>query len=114
MRSQILCNGDYLRPIKIECMDWEKNGKHQLIGVAETSIQQWVESSVRDFPLINQERKAKKGSKYKNSGVIKLAKLQIRHVPTFTEYCKRSGSFLTLFLIISSAQWLGNKPDCRN
>jgi hypothetical protein len=36
---QLLCNGDTTRPLKIECMDWEKNGQHQLIGSIETTVQ---------------------------------------------------------------------------
>lgn len=26
-KAQKFCNGDYLRPLKIECWDWEKDGK---------------------------------------------------------------------------------------
>jgi len=31
-----LCNGDIYRPLRIEIFDWDKNGKHQSMGVVSS------------------------------------------------------------------------------
>ena len=87
IKAQVLCNGDYLRPLKVECMDWEASSKHQLIGAFETSVHQWLEGNKREFDLINPERKKKKGARYRNSGTLSIARLQIYRIPTFVEFC---------------------------
>ena len=70
----------------IECMDWESNGSHQLIGVVYTSLQELTERTKTAFPLVNAARKQKKGRKYINSGVLHLERIEVYKVPTFLEY----------------------------
>ncbi len=38
MSMQQLCNGDPHRPLLIECFDWNKDGKHEIIGAVTTSL----------------------------------------------------------------------------
>lgn len=85
--SQELCNGDTSRPLRIECMDWERSGKHQLIGMVDTSLKSLSEGDIRQLELINAQRKKKKGSRYKNSGVLNIKLLRVIKVPTFVEFC---------------------------
>ena len=33
-----LCNGDIYRPLRIEIFDWDKNGKHQTMGVVSACV----------------------------------------------------------------------------
>ncbi len=35
---QRLCNGDPYRPLLLECFDWDKDGSHELIGTAQSSV----------------------------------------------------------------------------
>ena len=35
---QRLSNGDPFRPLVLECFDWDKDGSHELIGRAQTSV----------------------------------------------------------------------------
>ena len=35
---QRLANGDPYRPLLIECFDWDSDGSHELIGSAQTSV----------------------------------------------------------------------------
>jgi hypothetical protein len=64
---QLLCNGDTTRPLKIECMDWEKNGQHQLIGSIETTVQDLRQG--KTFELIHENNK-KKNKKKKNINIL--------------------------------------------
>ena len=40
------------------------------------------------YDLINEKKKAKKGSKYSNSGVVRLHSLRVEQVPTFLDYIR--------------------------
>lgn len=51
-----LCNGNNLHPIKVECWDWQKNGKHQFIGEFTFTVDE-ANKGKRDFPLVNPKRK---------------------------------------------------------
>lgn len=51
----------------IECFDWDKDGKHDLIGDFKTTYAE-IKSGKRQFELIHPEKKRKKGAKYSNSG----------------------------------------------
>ena len=86
--AQKLCNGDYHRPIRVECMDYDASSSHDLIGICQTSLQALTEGNVRELELVNAARKKKKGKKYKNSGTLIIKKLQVYKVPTFLEFRK--------------------------
>lgn len=67
------CNGDYTRPIQINCYDWDSDGSHDTIGSCTTTLQELV-SGHASFELINEKKKAKKRS-YKNSGTLSVMRL---------------------------------------
>ncbi|KAJ6234835.1 copine [Anaeramoeba flamelloides] len=82
--STILCGNDISRQIKIECLDWNKNGKFDLIGACELTLQEIQDSKSKTFDLINPKKKKKR--KYKNSGKIKFSEMLIEEQPTFLSY----------------------------
>ncbi|KAK2158065.1 hypothetical protein LSH36_178g06009 [Paralvinella palmiformis] len=83
-----LCNGDYDRTLKIECYDYNKNGSHDFIGVFTSNLRELSSMTVRQFECINPKKKAKKGGKYKHSGVIELLSAKIQPIFTFLDYIR--------------------------
>jgi len=83
-----LSNGDHDRPLKIDVYDWNSNGTHDFIGSITTSLSKlnilFVEKT--GIACINEEKKRKKGSSYKNSGMFFVQHCQIETQPTFVEY----------------------------
>lgn len=79
-----LCNGDLDRPLKIDILDWEKNGKHNYMGTVETSCRQLLTSNGGGFNVIEPEKKKKKG--YVNSGTLVASNVIVEYNPTFTEF----------------------------
>ncbi|GAB1598493.1 copine-8-like isoform X3 [Argonauta hians] len=86
---RLLCNGDYDRPIKVECYDWDADGGHDLIGIFQTSLKEL--SKGRDitnvYECINPKKKEKK-KKYRNSGVVDLMSCSIDKIFTFLDYIR--------------------------
>ncbi|CAB4000096.1 copine-3-like isoform X1, partial [Paramuricea clavata] len=82
-----LCNADYDRKIKIDCFDWDRDTEHDLIGSFETTLKELAPAKDREisFPLINEEKKAKK-KKYVNSGLLYLSSFTVRRDHTFLDY----------------------------
>eukprot|EP01129_Flabellula_baltica_P008548 TRINITY_DN340_c0_g1_i4.p1 TRINITY_DN340_c0_g1~~TRINITY_DN340_c0_g1_i4.p1 ORF type:complete len:763 (-),score=172.10 TRINITY_DN340_c0_g1_i4:17-2305(-) len=81
---QTLCNGDMLRPLLVECYDWNKSGKHDFIGSFSTNLETLLADS-REFPLINVEKRKKK-KKYVNSGTLILRSIELVEQHSFLEY----------------------------
>ena len=83
-----LCQGDKNKEFIIECHDYDNDGdtKHDLIGIAKTSVNLLASRDIREVELINEKKKAKKGHKYRNSGILdfKMAKLEQEY--TFLDY----------------------------
>lgn len=48
---QALCNGDYLHPLRIEVWDWDRNGKHDHLGVLTTNLQALLEGQGEEMQL---------------------------------------------------------------
>ncbi|KAG3117229.1 Copine-4 [Phytophthora idaei] len=107
---QNLCNGDLSRLLKIECMDWEKNGKHQFIGSCTVKAAEFVTGELRSMNLINRERQARKGKKYKNSGVLILEQIEMFKQHTFAEYL-RGGCEVSLIAGIDYTASNGSPSD---
>ncbi|KAG6611232.1 copine-like protein [Phytophthora cinnamomi] len=107
---QTLCNGNLSRLLKIECMDWEKNGKHQFIGSCTVKAAEFVTGEIRSMDLINRERQAKKGKKYKNSGVLVLEQIELFKRHTFAEYL-RGGCEVSLIVGIDYTASNGSPSD---
>ena len=82
------CNGDYDRVLKIEVLDDEDGGNHKLIGTCQTDLKTLVKGPGSDnvYDLINEKKRQKKGSKYKNSGTLILKSIQVESNPTFLDY----------------------------
>ncbi|KAJ6237048.1 copine [Anaeramoeba flamelloides] len=82
--STILCGNDITRQIKIECLDWNKNGKFDLIGKCVLTLKDIQDSTSKTFDLINPKKQKKR--KYRNSGKIKFSEMLIEEQPTFLSY----------------------------
>ena len=86
--AKYLCNGDHSRPLKIDVYDWDSTGSHDYIGSLNTTLSQLEVCAIeqKGIPCINEDKKRKKGSSYKNSGMIFVKTCQIEVQPTFVEY----------------------------
>jgi len=78
-----LCNGDYDRPIFIECFDWDKDGQ-DFIGSCQTTLKHLVDNKSGEFPLINPKNQSKKH--YTNSGTLHFNNTQLVRSYTFLDY----------------------------
>uniref|UniRef100_A0A7E4V1A0 Copine-3 n=1 Tax=Panagrellus redivivus TaxID=6233 RepID=A0A7E4V1A0_PANRE len=81
-----LCKGDKDKEIIFECFDYDNDGGHDLIGVASTTVNKLESGEVTELELINEKKKKKKGSKYKNSGVLKFIEARVTKEYTFLEF----------------------------
>ena len=43
VQVQKLCNGDYMRPLRIDIWDWDSDGNHDCMGHVETNLQNILE-----------------------------------------------------------------------
>ncbi|RLN89860.1 hypothetical protein BBJ28_00020961 [Nothophytophthora sp. Chile5] len=107
---QALCNGDLSRLLKIECMDWEKNGRHQFIGSCTVKAAELVAGEMRSIDLINRERQTRKGKRYKNSGVLIVEEIECFKRHTFAEYL-RGGCEVSLIVGIDYTASNGSPLD---
>lgn len=81
----LLCNGDIDRPLRIEVLDWDKHGKHQSMGVVETSARALMDSNGAGMNIVDPAKKAKKGDKYLNDGTLHASYCYIEENPTFAD-----------------------------
>jgi hypothetical protein len=86
---QLLCNGDFFRPIKIEICevkadDYEKNGKHKFIGVLELNLNDLLLHDSRTFAFINPKKVSKK--KYRDSGQLYVRNIYLVKEFSFLQY----------------------------
>eukprot|EP00752_Nemacystus_decipiens_P006392 g5760.t1 len=77
---QALCNGDYLRPLRLEVWDWDQDGGHDCMGRLMTSLQGLLEGQGREMEL-EHPKKNKKGK-----GEIRVEHAEIHKQPTLLEY----------------------------
>lgn len=49
--QQAICNGDYLRPLRLEVWDWDRDGSHDLIGMISTSLQGLLQGQGHELAL---------------------------------------------------------------
>ncbi|KAH9509557.1 Copine-3 [Bulinus truncatus] len=82
-----LCAGDWSRPVRLTVFDMDKNGSHDLIGLATTSMNEMIRaiSGEVSWPCIN-ETKKNKSKNYSDSGRIILSSLQMMKEFSFLEY----------------------------
>ena len=81
-----ICNGDVDREILVQVYDWNKNGRHVEIGSTMTTVRELENNVGHRWGLVNEKIKRKKGSKYKNSGVLSLNYSLLEKRYTFIEY----------------------------
>lgn len=88
INTQTLCAKDGDRPIIIECYDHDKWKKDDLIGTAQTTLNELLRGSsdAVEILLTNEKKKAKKGDKYKCSGTLKIWNSRIVIEPTFLDF----------------------------
>nr|XP_020638101.1 copine-1-like isoform X1 [Pogona vitticeps] len=85
---QTFCSGDFNKPIKVQCNDYDSDGSHDLIGTFETNLSQLQNasgSSPVEFECIHPEKKRKKKS-YKNSGIVRVKSCKIEREYSFLDY----------------------------
>ena len=46
-----LCNGDFLRPLRFECYDWDQGSAHDFIGAFETTAQAILDSPTKAWEV---------------------------------------------------------------
>lgn len=83
---QNLCHGDYMRPLKLQVRDEDSGGRSELIGEFVTNVQQLIHGVGQHFALNNEERRKKKGKRYKSCGTLSIKYLDKFVRPTFYEY----------------------------
>ena len=85
VKSQTFCNADPHLPLRVECWDWEKSGKHQYIGGINTSLDGLLQASGGKTPIdfINEKKAEKKKKKYKNSGQLLVNQCLLIEKPSF-------------------------------
>jgi len=88
IETRSLCNGDYDRTLQIDVLDKDNDGSSDLIGSFKTNLRKLTNGPGGDniYECINEKKRAKKGSKYKNSGVMKLTKIHLEQIPSFLEF----------------------------
>lgn len=83
-----LCNSDPDRTLKVEVFDQDSDGSHDLIGSFTTSLERLLRGPGLDneYECINEKKKEKKGSKYKNSGVLSLTQIHSERCFSFLDF----------------------------
>lgn len=74
-----VCNGDYDRELKVEVLDYDSDGGHDLIGDFRTSLRS-LSAGVKnqtEYEVINTTKKKDK-RKYQNSGVVSVAQFHFQ------------------------------------
>eukprot|EP00298_Acanthocystis_sp_HF-20_P012828 c20075_g1_i1.p1 GENE.c20075_g1_i1~~c20075_g1_i1.p1 ORF type:complete len:537 (+),score=189.63 c20075_g1_i1:42-1613(+) len=100
-----LCNGDYSRPLKIECHDWDSDGSTDYIGSFKTSLDDLM-SGKKGFELINSEKKKNNGV----SGLIKVLSVAMTTEHSFLDYIS-GGCELSLVTAIDFTASNGEPSD---
>ena len=72
----------------LECFDWDKDGSHDLIGSATSSLDDLVKraTSGERLQLVCQTRKAKVGASYTHSGLARSVAVTVTPQPSFLDY----------------------------
>ncbi|CAK8696200.1 unnamed protein product [Clavelina lepadiformis] len=85
---QTLCGGNYDTQLNIKCYDWDNDGSSDFIGEFNTTVRSFLEAASIQvkWDCINPEKKKKKGSKYKNSGIIFLTSCKVETEYTFLDF----------------------------
>ncbi len=78
--------------------DWDRDKSNDLIGIFKTTTRELLDK--KEFELINEKKKRKKGSEYKNSGILRVDIEKIRMKPySFIEFPYGGTEFVVSFAI---------------
>ena len=118
MTVDALCRGDYDRSLKFEVVDWNSDGSADYIGEFVSSLRELSghESATparQTHELVNAPKREKKGSKYKNSGVITFLKASVRKRFSFLEFI-HGGTDLNFTVAVDFTASNGNPQDPRS
>ena len=110
-----LCSGDTSLPLTFTVYDWDSNGSPDLIGGFKTSFREFSPLAVgkKEFLLINETIKRKKGNKYKHSGLFTFSEIQLIQTNTFLDHLK-GGLQISLIAAIDFTGSNGNPIDPRS
>ena len=115
----LLCNGDLDRNLKVECLNYNSNGSHSLLGEFYVTVRQLQmgQMSSNDcnqnvYDVINPKKKKEKAN-YKNSGLVHLVHSQTHKGFSFLDYI-RGGTELACTFSIDFTQSNGNPSDPRS
>jgi len=110
---QQLCNGDLERPLKVEVFDHDSDGGHDFIGNCSFSLRWLLDNGAGGAgagkELISEKKRAKKGSKYTNSGHLVVESAVYKKAYSFLEYIA-GGCEVSLFV---SIDFTGSNGDPR-
>ncbi|ORX44169.1 Copine-domain-containing protein [Piromyces finnis] len=104
-----LNNGEPDRMLLWEVYDWDRNSDNDLIGVFMASSRMIFESGAQ-FEVINDKKKAKKGKKYTNSGVITFDKINRIKNYSFMDF-PMGGTEIAVSFSVDFTSSNGNKND---
>jgi len=112
IKVRALCNGDDERDIKVDIFDWNRSGDHEIIGTFHTNMRKLREGPGADnvYDVVNEKKRKKKGSKYKNSGTVTLKKSKVQLVPSFLDYIQ-GGTQVNFTLAIDFTGSNGNPME---
>ena len=115
IKVRALCNGDDDRDIKVDVFDWNRSGDHEIIGTFHTNMRKLRAGPGADnvYDVVNEKKRNKKGSKYKNSGTVSLKKSLVQLVPSFLDYIQ-GGTQVNFTLAIDFTGSNGNPTDPRS
>jgi len=88
LSMQALSGGNLDTKLTIKCWDWDNDGSSDFIGQCSSSVRSLLEASAQriQWDCINDEKRKRKGKKYKNSGVIYLNSAQVEKEYSFLDY----------------------------
>jgi len=91
-------DGNRTKPLLFEVFDWNRERSNDFIGSFKTTTNEILEK--KEFELINEKKKRKKGSEYNNSGILKIDIEKIRVKPySFVEFPYGGTEFAVSFAI---------------
>ena len=110
-----LCNGNYDRRLKFDVYDWDSDGGHDYIGSFTTCMAELKTAAQQNtqFQVINEKKKAKKGDKYKNSGVVFVKQCSVYIKPSFLDYLQ-SGTSMNFSVAVDFTASNGHPNDQRS
>jgi hypothetical protein len=105
-----LCNGDHFRTLRFDCYDWNRSGHHELIGSTDLNLDELLRRAPFSLPLIDQQKKQKKGNKYENSGILTFDAVVYEKQHSMLEYI-RGGHQISMSVAID---FTASNGDPRN